>query len=513
MTTLDTRATDAAATAAATASVTALVGDLAARQPQIEVWPSSAGTALYSHDRATAPTVPTAPSAPIGPAVAFPASAAEVQQLVRAASAHGVTVVPRGAGSGLSGGASASTAQLVISTERLDRIIEISPLDEVAVVEPGVINADLNVELEPFGLFYAPDPASFEISSIGGNIATNAGGLRCAKYGVTRESVLALDVVLADGSLISVGHRSIKGVTGLDLVSLFVGSEGVLGIVVSATLRLRPLPVARRTITAFFDSTDAGTRGLGAITLSPVRPSVIEFFDEPSLIGIDAFSHTALRERGGSLILIELDGYGIDEQTADLSAALTRVGARVRVESETDAAALWHLRRHGRGFPADRWFIGEDIAVPKSRLPEIYAAFPVLEARFGVSVSAVSHAGDGNLHPLIARAKAPGETTPPAELQDAATELVRIALALGGTVTGEHGVGTVKLDWSALELSQRSLEAQHAVKAALDPDRILNPGKAISPARRGTDQHPDPHPAQHHHTAASRTPSKETRTS
>ncbi len=198
----------------------------------------------------------------------------------------GVTVVPpRGAGTGLSGGATAHTDQIVVSTEKLTRIIEVSPpLDEVAVVEPGVINADLNKHLEPFGLFYAPDPASFDISSIGGNIATNAGGLRCAKYGgVTRESILSLDVVLPDGSLITVGHRSIKGVTGLDLTSLFVGSEGILGIVIKATVRLRPPipPVARKTVTAFFNSTTEGAEGLAAITLSPVRPAAIEFFDTP----------------------------------------------------------------------------------------------------------------------------------------------------------------------------------------------------------------------------------------
>ncbi|MCU1516761.1 MAG: linked oxidase domain protein, partial [Pseudarthrobacter sp.] len=324
-------------------------------------------------------------------------------------------------------------------------------------------------------------PASFEISSIGGNIATNAGGLRCAKYGVTRESVLALDVVLADASLISVGHRSIKGVTGLDLVSLFVGSEGVLGIVVKATVRLHPIPVARRTLTAFFDSTAAGAAGLSAITLSPVQPAAVEFFDTPTLENIDEHSASGLRERGAALILIELDGYGIDDQAADLSAALARAGGRVTVEPDSEGFRLWGLRRNGRGLPQDQWFIGEDIAVPKSQLPKVYEAFPALEARYGVNISAVSHAGDGNLHPLITQDRGPDgdPARPPASLQEAATELVRVALALGGTVTGEHGVGTVKRDWAALELSARSRQAQLALKAALDPHQLLNPGKAI----------------------------------
>ncbi|MDJ0459438.1 FAD-linked oxidase C-terminal domain-containing protein [Arthrobacter sp. NQ7] len=452
--------------------------DLTSHLPCIEVLLPGAGTARYSHDAATVKT--SAAAQEPGPAVVLPTTAAEVQAAVKLAAELGITVVPRGAGTGLSGGASARQDQVVISTEKLNRIIEVSRLDEIAVVEPGVINAELNKHLKPFGLFYAPDPASFDISSLGGNIATNAGGLRCAKYGVTRESILSLDVVLADGSLISVGHRSIKGVTGLDLTSLFVGSEGILGIVVSATVRLRPLPVARGTVSAFFDSTAEGARGLSAITLSPVRPAAIEFFDTPSLENIDAHSGTALRARGAALILIELDGYGINEQAADLTAALTQAGGRVTLETDDDGIRLWDLRRNGRGFPQDKWYIGEDIAVPKSQLPRVYAAFPVLEARFGVDISAVSHAGDGNLHPLITKDKAADDGAhPPAVLLEAATELVKVALSLGGTVTGEHGVGTVKREWAALELSERSREIQHAIKAALDPQQTLNPGKAI----------------------------------
>ena len=459
--------------------VLALLDDLRDEAPGIEVRPPSVATAEFSFDAGTAPRT----DAPVtnGPAVAFPASVTEVRQLVRLAARHGVSIVPRGAGTGLSGAATAHAEQLVVSTERLNRIVEVSPADEVAVVEPGVLNASLNERLAPFGLFYAPDPASWRISTIGGNIATNAGGLRCAKYGVTRESVLALDVVLADGSLVSLGHRSIKGVTGLDLVSLFVGSEGVLGIVVGATVRIRPLPVARRTVTAFFDSTAAGAAAIGAITASRVRPSVIEFLDQPTLEGIDAANDSGLRARGAALLLIELDGFGIDEQTAELTAALEAVGARVRVETHGDAEGLWELRRSGRRFDDGSWFAGGDVAVPKSRIAEIFAGFPEIEARHGVTVSAVAHAGDGNLHPVVTL-PIPADADPavvPAAVHAAADDLVRAALAVGGTVSGEHGIGTVKRALAAEELAARVRAAQLAIKDALDPAGLFNPGKAL----------------------------------
>ncbi|WP_426321369.1 FAD-binding oxidoreductase [Microbacterium sp. E-13] len=455
-----------------------VLSDLAASLPHITVLPPSAETVGYLDDAATRRARGDAAS---GPAVALPSTAEEVREVVRAASRHGVTIVPRGAGTGLSGGASATADQLVVSTERLNRIVEVAPLDEVAVVEPGVLNSALNEHLEAWGLFYAPDPASYEISTVGGNVATNAGGLRCAKYGVTRESVLALDVVLADGELITIGHRSIKGVTGLDLVSLFVGSEGVLGIVVRVTVRLRPIPVARRTVSAFFDSTAAGASALSAITRSPVRPAVVEFLDGRTLANIDHHRGTDLSGRGGSLLLIELDGYGIEEQFADLRDALEAVGGRVTQETDAAAEALWALRRGGRGFDERSWFAGGDIAVPKSRLPDVFAAFPDLEQRFGVEIGAVAHAGDGNLHPVITKPipESGDPLTPPAELHDAADELARLALSLGGTVSGEHGIGTVKRELAALELSARNRAAQLAVKAALDPFEILNPGKAL----------------------------------
>ena len=280
----------------------------------------------------------------------LPADTAGVQEVLRLAHETGTPVVPRGAGSGLSGGAAPSTGAIVLGLERLTRIREIDLLDEVAVVEAGVITADLSAALAPHGVFYAPDPASARLSTIGGNIATNAGGLHCAKYGVTRESVLGLEAVLADGTLLRTGHRSIKGVTGLDLTQLLIGSEGTLAVITAATVRIRPLPVARRTVLARFDSAGAAAEGVNAISRSPVRPAATELMDGPTLADIDAHTGSELARGESTILLIELDGYGIDEQLADLAAALTAAGGTVReIDDEAEAEHLWELRRSGRG--------------------------------------------------------------------------------------------------------------------------------------------------------------------
>ena len=426
----------------------------------------------------------TAVQAPDGTAflLVLPADTAGVQEVLRLAHETRTPVVPRGSGSGLSGGAAPSTGAIVLGLERLTRIREIDLLDEVAVVEAGVITADLSAALAPHGVFYAPDPASARLSTIGGNIATNAGGLHCAKYGVTRESVLGLEAVLADGTLLRTGHRSIKGVTGLDLTQLLIGSEGTLAVITAATVRIRPLPVARRTVLARFDSAGAAAEGVDAISRSPVRPAATELMDGPTLADIDAHTGSELARGESTILLIELDGYGIDEQLADLAAALTAAGGTVReIEDEAEAEHLWELRRSGRGSGAGGHRLGEDVAVPKSRLGEMFEALPGIGRRHGVETSAIAHAGDGNLHPSLAlphsEDHAPGQL--PAPLLAAADELVRTALALGGTVSGEHGIGTAKRGWLDLELSPASRDLQHRLKTAFDPHQLLNPGKAL----------------------------------
>ncbi|MFH5821260.1 FAD-binding oxidoreductase [Georgenia sp. AZ-5] len=419
---------------------------------------------------------------PAGPpaAVAAPRTVPEVQAVMRIATALRAPVVVRGAGSGLAGGATASPGGIVLTTEALDRILEIRPEDELAVVEAGVVTAALDRAVTPHGLRYAPDPASAEYSTIGGNIATNAGGLRCCKYGVTRESVLALDVVLADGTLMRVGHRTIKGVTGLDLVGLLVGSEGTLGVVVSATLRLRPLPVATETMVAFADSLAAVGGAVEAITRAHVQPSAVELLDEASLRSIDDNRGTDLASRGRAMLLVQTDGHGAAAEMAELERVVAAAGVSARRVHGAEAEHYVELRRSGRGSRRDAWRLGEDVAVPRSRLVEMIGAIEDIGARYRVDVGCVAHAGDGNLHVGLSRPMRPGEAEPPAAVHAAADQVVRTALDLGGTVTGEHGVGTLKRPWLTTELGERQLDLQRAVKAAFDPLGILAPDSFLA---------------------------------
>ncbi|MFI0773184.1 FAD-binding oxidoreductase [Streptomyces sp. NPDC021212] len=433
----------------------------------------------YLHDRSGGETARTDVRAL---AVVRPADADGVAAVLRLAHRHRVPVVTRGAGTGLSGGASAVDGCVVLSTERLDRIVEISPEDEVAVVQPGVINADLNKALAEHRLYFAPDPASDAISTIGGNIATNAGGLRCAKYGVTRDSVLALDVVLADGTALR-GHRSVKGVTGLDLTALFVGSEGVLGVIVGVTVRLRPLPVATATVSAYYPSVQAASGGVREISRAGVVPAVAELIDNASLRNIDEYSGSRLTDGGEVLLLVRTDGHAAAAEAADVVTALRRAGGDAHlVTDERESERLWELRRSGRGRIRPVWSVGEDVAVPKSRVADMYEELERIGRRHALDFAAVAHAADGNLHPVLSRpvpeGTDPGAPSPP-ELDVAEDELVRGALALGGTVTGEHGVGATKRRWLEDELGAAGLALQRSIKAVFDPNGILNPGKAI----------------------------------
>ena len=412
-------------------------------------------------------------------AVVWAETVEQVQLVVRWAHTNRIPIVARGAGTGVSGGAHATGGCVVLNLERMNRILGIRPLDEVAVVEPGVINADLNTAVAQHGLMYAPDPASYRISTIGGNVATNAGGLRCAKYGVTRDSILALDVVLADGTLIRTGVQTFKGVAGYDLTSLFVGSEGTLGIVVGITVRLRYLPHSERTLAAFFPDVQAAAAGVLAVGQARVQPAIMELLDGMTLTALDGVHGSDLRGRGGALLLIQTDGFGAEAEAAVVRRVLTSLGGTVDAQDASEAARLIDLRRHSRGDEVDDEFrVGEDVAVPRSQLVHYIAQLQKVASDHEVMLKVVAHAGDGNLHPTFWVTAADGAEGV-ARLELALDESVRLALDLGGTITGEHGVGQYKLRWLPWEQDERVLEMQRQIKELFDPRGILNPGKAI----------------------------------
>ncbi|MEL4318795.1 FAD-linked oxidase C-terminal domain-containing protein [Leifsonia sp. YIM 134122] len=426
-------------------------------------------------------------------AVVYAASVDDVQATLRFASEHAIPVVPRGAGTGLAGGAIGSAGSIVLDLSRMDRILEIDAENELAVVEPGVINDALNAAVRPLGLWFAPDPASKAISSIGGNIATNAGGLLCAKYGVTREAVLGLAVVLADGRLIRTGHRTVKGVTGYDLTALFTGSEGTLGVIVEATVRLRPAPEgAPVTVGVFFADVAAAAAGAASVTAARLRPAVMELIDPVALasirahLGADAFVGTPLEGATGSptddaapaFLLVQFDGPAAE---AEAEAALpVLVGGGGAAQLAADAAAGERLLAIRRAFHASVASGGEvlieDVSVPRSRMAEMFVAIAEIGKRHGLAIPTVAHAGDGNLHPNFIYT---GDSVPDAVWQ-AADELFRAALALGGTLTGEHGVGLLKRRWLADELGDDSYALQRDLKRVFDPHGILNPGKVFA---------------------------------
>ncbi|WP_317451218.1 FAD-binding oxidoreductase [Microcella alkalica] len=411
-------------------------------------------------------------------AIVHARTAGDVQAALRIASEHRLPVVPRGAGTGLTGGAMGGAGELVLSTARMTRVLEISPADQLAVVEPGVINADLNAQLAPHGLFFAPDPASRAISTIGGNIATNAGGLLCAKYGVTREAVLGLKVVLADGTLLELGHRTVKGVTGLDLTALMIGSEGTLGIVVEATLKLVPLPTGSpATIGAYFPSVVAAAAASAAITAERLRPAAMELIDEVALARI--LRHLGLPERapGSAYLLVQTDGASALAEAERALQLVREHGGEASLTTDVDEGErmLAVRRAFHPAMAATGGVLIEDVAVPRSALPAMLAEIRAIGARFGLEIPTVAHAGDGNLHPNFLFT---GDE-PPAAVWEAAGELFRAAVRLGGTLTGEHGVGTLKRQWLEEELGAPQLQLQRRIKAVFDPLGILNPGKVF----------------------------------
>jgi glycolate oxidase len=421
-----------------------------------------------------------APSFPL--AVVEARSIADVQATLRFASARRIPVVARGAGTGLAGGAIGSEGEIVLSTLRMNRVLEVSLDDELAVVEPGVINADLNAAIFDRGLWWAPDPASRAISTVGGNIATNAGGLLCVKYGVTREAVLGLKVVLADGRLLELGHRTVKGVTGYDLTALMIGSEGTLGVIVEATLRLRPLPKGVPvTVKAAFPTVEQAARASSVVSASGITPAIMELLDPGAVRNIS--SHLNVDLGDGALLLAQTDGLGAAEEAAAIAAIMRSLGGEVeQTEDADEAKRLFDIRR---AFHPSLQRLGtvliEDVAVPRSALPAMFASIERISAKYGIEIPTVAHAGDGNLHPnfVFDAPEVGGHVDVPDHVWAAADEMFLDCLRLGGTLTGEHGVGILKKRWLRDELGDDSFALQRQIKQVFDPDNILNPGKVF----------------------------------
>lgn len=421
-----------------------------------------------------------APGRPI--AIVHAASIDDVQATMRIATATGTPVVVRGAGTGLAGGANAGAGEIVLSMRAMDRILEVRPDDLLAVVEPGILNAELNRALADHGLWWAPDPVSREISTVGGNIATGAGGLLCAKYGVVRDAVLGVDLVLADGRLLHLGHRSVKGVTGLDLTALVIGSEGTLGVVVGATLKLRRLvPGQARTLTASFPSVRAAATAVAAVTASGVQPAIMELMDAACLRAVHRMLD--LPDPGeAAQLTIQTDGPAASVEAESITATLTDAGGAVRLaRDDAEAQLLWRIRRSMH--PAMETLgttLIEDVSVPRSALPAMFDEIARIEREYDLVIPTVCHAGDGNLHPNFVF-DAGADAAVPEVIWQAADELFRAALRLGGTLTGEHGVGVLKRRWLADELGDDQWELQRQITRVFDPQGILNPGKVFTP--------------------------------
>lgn len=417
------------------------------------------------------------PSLPDG--VVYATSTEEVVAAMKLAAEHNVPVVPRGAGTGLAAGASAHAGEVVLDLARMNKILHIDPVEQLAVVEPGVLNAEVNAAAGAHGLFYAPDPASTAICSIGGNIATNAGGMWCAKYGVTRESVLGLRVVLPDGRILKTGRQTIKGVTGYDLNALMIGSEGTLGVVVEATLRLRPRPIQTATVAAYFPDVAAAALAASAIIAARVQPSVLELMDGPTLEAVDAVHGTDHRSKGGAFLLAQTDGYGAFLEQDVLLQAIEPFATYI--EKAVDAAAADALVSTRREAIPSLERLGRvsicDIGVPRNRLADVFAGLEDISRKTGVRIFNIAHAADGNLHPMIVVGADESITDGPAKA--ALGEMFYLAQRLGGTLTGEHGVGLLKREWLEDELGSLSLELQRSIRSVFDPQGILNPGKAI----------------------------------
>jgi glycolate oxidase len=417
------------------------------------------------------------PEAGVPLAVVRAGSTEDVQTAVRFAAEHGLAVVPRGAGSGLSGGSSAVDGCLVVSTERMTRV-DVDPVTRTLVAQPGAMNAAVKAAAAEHDLWYPPDPSSYEICSIGGNVATNAGGLCCVKYGVTTDYVLGLTVVLADGTAVELGGPRLKDVAGLSLTKLFVGSEGTLGIVTRVVLRLIPAQRPPATLVATFATLDDATATVLAITRR-MRPSMLEFMDRPTINAVEDMTRMGLDRSAAAMLVVQSDEPA--EHAALEIATITGICEEHRAtevfstDDPEEGEAFVVARRNA--IPAVErtgTLLLEDVGVPLPQLGALVDGIAAIADAHDVTIAVIAHAGDGNTHPLIVFDPSDPDLT--ARAQKAYGEVMSLAIGLGGTITGEHGVGRLKKPWLADQIGADALELNRRVKNALDPQGILNPG-------------------------------------
>jgi glycolate dehydrogenase FAD-linked subunit len=417
-------------------------------------------------------------------AVVLPADTSQVQAVVRACAEAGAPIVPRGAGSGLSGAANAVDGCVVLVTSKMNEILEIDPDNRLAVVAPGVVNLDFRNAVEKHGLFYPPDPSSYDWCTIGGNLSTNAGGLCCVKYGVTTDSVLGLEIVLANGELLRTGRRTVKGVAGYDLTKLFIGSEGTLGVITRATLALRPLPQAPATLVAAFDSAGAAGAAVSRVVREGLVPSLLEIMDASSIKAAEAYLKTEVgppgcaalllgqSDSGGEVAKRELDA--IERICADAGATMTYCTTDLN-----EGRMLLHARRVVlTALEVYGTWLTDDVCVPRTRIAELIAGCERISKEVGLRIAVVGHAGDGNMHPTIVYDSASADEF--ARARRAFDEILAVGLALGGTVTGEHGIGKIKREWLATEVGPEGIRVHRAIKKALDPGNLFNPGSMFA---------------------------------
>ncbi len=411
--------------------------------------------------------------------VAWPTSTEQVSAVMRLAAEHRFVVVPRGAGSGLTGGSVPSAGGLVLSLNRMDRVIEINSGDLLAVVQPGVINARFQKMVEDRGLFFPPDPGSAEFSTLGGNVAENAGGLRAVKYGVTRDYVLGLTAVIPGGEIIRTGVRTHKGVVGYDLTGLIVGSEGTLAVITELILRLIPRPEAKRTIEALFDHPTRASLAVARTMAAGVTPTALEFIDNASLRAVDHYLKLDLPDWARSMLLIDLDGPPevVDRHLTRVTDILDECAAG-QVRTAIDAAqadVLWRARRAlgPAVYALAGGKINEDVVVPLSRVPDMVERLEALAAEAGLVIASFGHLGDGNLHVNVMY----DPETQYDLAHDTVSRVFDLTLELGGTLSGEHGIGLAKRPFIGREVSPAAMRLMKEVKRVFDPDNLLNPHK------------------------------------